>query len=217
MFADVPANTDAGYTVGASGAAPTASLRRRRGLCDPLGYQQCAPLDYRHSPDRRTAGRSGRSSSGHSRPPPRNSNEHATRVFLRSGARRRQRRVRVAGNGAGPARHAAGRRPRHRRRSLHRAYLDADGQWHAGDAAFNPLGGRGDRKYSKFVLGVGDAGSLQAVALETTPTLGAPYLAAYLDANAVWQPGRSLAQGSPTRWHPRVTRRRRSTRFPGTA
>ena len=83
--------------------------------------------------------------------------------------------------------------------------LDADGQWHTGDAMFNPLGGRGDREYQQLALGVGDAGALQVVALEWRPFLGLPYLAAILDANGVWQPGRSLSQGDPNRWNLRLT------------
>lgn len=84
------------------------------------------------------------------------------------------------------------------------AYLDAGGNWHAGDAASNPLGGRSDRQYLSLVPGTGYHRSLQVVALETRPNFGTPYLAAYLDADGNWQPGRSLAPGRPERWNPRM-------------
>lgn len=83
------------------------------------------------------------------------------------------------------------------------SFEKSDGKWHNGDAAINPLGGRGDRKYVTYVLGRGYANSLQIVAIEAQPKAGTPYLAAWLDG-ATWRDGRSLAQGDPTRWNPRL-------------
>ncbi|HJU40708.1 MAG TPA: hypothetical protein VJ724_14150 [Tahibacter sp.] len=83
------------------------------------------------------------------------------------------------------------------------SFEKTDGRWHAGDAAINPLGGRGDRRYRTYALGAGAAASLQVVALEAEPQAGSPYLAAWLDGG-LWRNGRSLAQGDPARWNPRL-------------